>query len=208
MTYPPIVSALLSKTTLDIIGRAALGFELNSLSSGSTFAECYATIFELSTLAQIITVVHQYVPVRQWLPFRVNREFVHACAEIIHLLREHIRRRKQEVYGSEKPSSADAGRDLLTVMVEQGSKDRDAWTEDEMLGHLRNFMAAGHETTATALTWTLHALTLHPEMQFRLREEIRAAFSNNQDLTVEQLDSLKFLNNVVRETLRVYPPCS
>jgi cytochrome P450 len=67
-----------------------------------------------------------------------------------------------------------------------------------------------HETTSTALGWALYELSEHPEVQTRLRKEIHSvlgkSFDPHRRPTNEQLDQLKYLNNVCREVLRVDPP--
>ncbi|KAL0575664.1 hypothetical protein V5O48_006321 [Marasmius crinis-equi] len=82
-------------------------------------------------------------------------------------------------------------------------------SEDELLSQMHIIFLAGHETTATSLTWTLFELSKHPEVQSRLREEIREkerqiAFEGRvQDgLTADDLDALPYLNAVVKEILR------
>lgn len=69
-------------------------------------------------------------------------------------------------------------------------------------------LLAGHETTAGAVSWALLNLARNQEIQDRLRNEIRAAFpGGTKDMTdADQLDALKFLNNVLRETLRHSSP--
>ncbi|KAI0369814.1 cytochrome P450 [Pilatotrama ljubarskyi] len=66
------------------------------------------------------------------------------------------------------------------------------------------FLVAGHETTSTATTWCLYALTQAPEVQKKLREEL---FTLETDMpTMEELNSPPYLDAVVRETLRVHAP--
>lgn len=55
-------------------------------------------------------------------------------------------------------------------------------------------MLAGYETTATALTWTLHALATHPDVQETLRAELDAV--NSMEPTLDELNELKFLEAV------------
>jgi cytochrome P450 len=130
------VTSLLEKATLDIVSLAVLGYKSNALSSRSSFAEAYKKVFELPLLGQIIAVIHQYVPVRSWLPLRVNREFVAASAQIRNLLREQIRERKIAVVGKEKSDVTQKSRDLLTLMVEEKAGGAAPWSEDEMLNHV------------------------------------------------------------------------
>ena len=60
------------------------------------------------------------------------------------------------------------------------------------------------DTTSSALSRTLSQLVQYPEVQGRLREEIRVAKKDSDVLTYDQLDSLPFLDAVCRETLRLF----
>jgi hypothetical protein len=62
---------------------------------------------------------------------------------------------------------------------------------------------AGHETASIAVTWTLYALSQMPDVQRKLREELRAA-SSNPDM--DELNTLPYLDKVLREVLRLYSP--
>ena len=64
-------------------------------------------------------------------------------------------------------------------------------------------LAAGHETTSTALTWCLFALTGAPQVQAKLRRELLGVSSEYP--SPEELSALPYLDAVVRETLRLYP---
>ena len=65
-------------------------------------------------------------------------------------------------------------------------------------------MVVGHETTSTATTWALFALTQSPEVQDKLRKELLAVGTDNP--TMDELNALPYLDAVVRESLRVHPP--
>jgi cytochrome P450 len=62
-------------------------------------------------------------------------------------------------------------------------------------------LLAGHETTAIALTWTFHLLAQHPEIDARLAEEVKQV-----EPTFANLPRLKYAENVVMESMRLYPP--
>jgi hypothetical protein len=76
------------------------------------------------------------------------------------------------------------------------------------------FLVAGHETTATLLSWTLFQLSTHPAVQAELRAECRArplpsaAAQGNNPLDVAELERAPLLDAVLRETLRVNSPVS
>ena len=70
------------------------------------------------------------------------------------------------------------------------------------------FLIAGQDTTTSAISRVLHLLSLNPNVQERLREEITVARQAEGDLEYDTLMSLPYLDAVCRETLRLYPPVS
>jgi cytochrome P450 len=106
------------------------------------------------------------------------------------LLRAQIQRRR---------SAGTAGRvDVLSMLLdardEEGRPMSDEQLEDEML----TLLVAGHETTATALAWTMHLLLEHPEALARVREEV-AGFDVDRVAQLEQTDA------AIKEALRLRP---
>ncbi len=80
-------------------------------------------------------------------------------------------------------------------------------SEETKLRHLneaKHFILAGHETTATALTWTLYLLSKHPEILQQVVSEIDSVFNGHRP-TLEKLDQLEYTTMVIEETLRLYP---
>ena len=70
------------------------------------------------------------------------------------------------------------------------------------------FLLAGHETTNVLLCWALHKLATHPHEQDLLREELVKAFPDKSKFspTLDEINSLEYLNCVVKETLRLNSP--
>lgn len=56
------------------------------------------------------------------------------------------------------------------------------------------------------MTWALNALTANPGIQERLRKEIENTGPPSQKPTYEEIESMRYLNNFIREVLRFYPP--
>jgi cytochrome P450 len=67
-------------------------------------------------------------------------------------------------------------------------------------------LAAGHETTATQLAWTLLELAQNPDLTKRLQEEVDTVLPNKRKPTHDDFEKLKFLNSCVKESLRLHPP--
>ena len=214
---------MFSKATLDIIGLITLGKELDTLGSKPSFQECYDLIFNQSPLSGLLTAVNTYIPLRSWLPLEANRSFVRANDVVKRILREQIRDRQYEMATRKKApanSSLPISRDVLTYLLEAQSA-KAQWSEEDLLGYaclhfitssfnannsqLLNFMSAGHETSATTLTWAVHVLSTHPAIQKRLRDEIMT-LPAGADPDFAEIEGLRYLNNFCREVLRVYAP--
>ena len=73
---------------------------------------------------------------------------------------------------------------------------------------ISTFIFAGYETSSSALSRVLHQLTLHQDVQDKLRKEVSDARAQSGDLDYDTLMNLPYLDAVVRETLRVFPPVS
>ena len=84
------------------------------------------------------------------------------------------------------------------------------FSDDDLVDQMMTFLAAGHETTASALTWAMYLLAKHPQIQDRLRNEVRSGLPSPMDensrVTSKSIERLPYLNAVCKEALRVYPP--
>ena len=67
-------------------------------------------------------------------------------------------------------------------------------------------MLAGHETTSVALAWTLYELAKNPLIQEKVRAEINTVLREGNELTWDTVEELKYLENVIKESLRLHPP--
>ncbi|PVD33388.1 hypothetical protein C0Q70_04644 [Pomacea canaliculata] len=81
------------------------------------------------------------------------------------------------------------------------------FTEEEILANSLVFMLAGYDTTSSLLTFACHSLAVHPACQSRLREEISSNLGQAKP-TYDNVFGLKYLDCVVNETLRMYPPAA
>lgn len=89
-------------------------------------------------MGNIITAVNSFIPIRRWLPIEANLGFIRANEEIRRLIRDLIRQRKKEVADIGAGIIRRGNRDLLTYMIEERLTGDDAWTENDILGHVRD----------------------------------------------------------------------
>ncbi|GAA3923311.1 cytochrome P450 [Amorphoplanes auranticolor] len=93
--------------------------------------------------------------------------------------------------------------DLLSGLL--SSYDPDGLTEDEIHDQVLTFLLAGTETTANVVSWALHLLAGHPDIERRLRAEAVEVVGDGE-VTVADLSRLAVCRQVVLETMRLYPP--
>ena len=72
-------------------------------------------------------------------------------------------------------------------------------------GQILSLLVAGRDTTACLLTWTFFLLIRHPQVLEKLRKEIKEKCSDPATLTRTSLREMSYLQNVLKETLRLYP---
>ncbi|MGJ3232278.1 MAG: cytochrome P450 [Oceanicaulis sp.] len=104
---------------------------------------------------------------------------------------------------------ADGGEadDLLSLLLGVRDEETGAELSDiEVRDTLMTFVAAGHETTAIALTWSLYCLAHDREAQARVRSEANAVFTPGADPGAAESARLVFTRQVIEETLRLFPP--
>ncbi|MDS0259611.1 cytochrome P450 [Haloarcula sp. S1CR25-12] len=136
-----------------------------------------------------------YVPLA--VPTPTNRRVRSARATFEATLDDIIAERQAET--AEDRAARD---DVLSLLL---SLDEATMTR-ERLGHqLLTFLVAGHDTTALTLTYTWYLLGRHPEVQATLHDELDSALGG-ADPTAEDLFELPYLDDVLTEVLRLYPP--
>lgn len=99
----------------------------------------------------------------------------------------------------------DRGDLLSMLLLAQDEDDGSVMTDRQVRDEAMTIFLAGHETTANALTWTWYLLSQSPEDESKLHAEIDGALQGRLP-TVADLPSLPFVERVVTEAMRLYPP--
>ncbi|KAK3569789.1 hypothetical protein QTP86_004595 [Hemibagrus guttatus] len=79
-------------------------------------------------------------------------------------------------------------------------------TEDEIIGQAFLFLIAGYETSSNALSFVSYLLAIHPDCQKKVHRELDDFFSRHDSVDYTNIQELKYLDMVVCEALRMYPP--
>ncbi|KAF8878342.1 cytochrome P450 [Mucidula mucida] len=202
----------ISRATLDAIGEAAFDYQFGALdNTGNALADMYTNlffdVFGLPTKSSILSL-----GIADEIPLSV----------INFLFRYFPPRRMAHIFETNKFSTSVARklvedktaallegrsrRDIFSLLVKanHSEKKETGLEEKEVLAQMNTIILAGHETTANSLTFAFFELCKQPEIQKRLRAEIRA-MEKTSDYTASDFDNMPYLTAVVKETLRVHP---
>ncbi|MEO1459427.1 MAG: cytochrome P450, partial [Pseudomonadota bacterium] len=123
-----------------------------------------------------------------------------AATEIRNLLAEMLRARRSLMASGSCPDDIAAD-----IVAARDPETGEGFTDEEMLDQLGVFFMAGHETTASVLTWAVFMLSQQPGAVARMRREIDAV-AGDGPIALAHIKRLAFTRAVFRETLRLYPP--
>ncbi|MDW3195084.1 MAG: cytochrome P450 [Cytophagales bacterium] len=128
-----------------------------------------------------------------WIPTRDNKGYHQMMRETNELIQQCVDSRKAD------PNKIE---DILTVLMEQYDPEREFV---QIRNQLLTLLIAGHETSAIALTWTMHLLGHHPEIQRKVFEEVKK-IQALADIDLMNYTGLEYTHKVIKESLRYYPP--
>ncbi len=131
-----------------------------------------------------------------WLPTPRKIRATIATAKLNRIIYRFIEERRT--------SGVDKG-DLLSMLLAARDDDGSRMTDRQLRDEAITIFLAGHETTANALAWTWMLLAQNPQVEAKLHEELDRVLGGRPP-TVDDLPSLRYTNNVITESLRLYPP--
>lgn len=187
---PFAIHAHMQEITLRVILRAVFG-----LDEGATLRDLEARLIEfLKPPPAAMT----FVPVRYLdFPLSPYRTFVRRRDAVDVALREVLRARRA--------AGVEGRTDILSLLMAARDEEGKPLTDDELRDELVTMLVAGHETSATALSWTVACLLENPAVAAKLDAELDAARDDQGGLDLSALPRLEYLDAVVKESLRLRP---
>ena len=154
------VSSWASKATLSIIEEAAMGVDLRSIEDPKEpLRLTYQTIMKPGVPSQVVQFLSVFCPL--WLTRNIPTALNRAVEKNESLIRDICEAQIEHIESLEKDGSP-----LPDTIISTLVKSKQFSTA-EIVEQMKTFIFAGHETTATALTWAVYLLCKHPEMQKR-----------------------------------------
>jgi cytochrome P450 len=180
----------MKRVTLEIINQTMFGADVAA--DADTVG---GAVDEMLTF--LIGLTRMPLPLPLKIPTPANRRFLSARSMLEAYLDRIIAARR---------ASATRRGDLLDMLLDARDEETGlGMTDRQVRNEVATIFAAGHETTALALTWTWHALNHHPAVLQALRAELDAVLGDRA-LTLADLPRLPYTLAVFEESLRLYPP--
>jgi cytochrome P450 len=177
---------LFMRYTLDSIGEIGFGYEVDSLHNPShTFARSFDFIQNLANLRFFLPTWMKYCNPLEYSALSHKRDLSRIADDCLH----------QHHTNPNKENSVD----FLAMFMNHKDKSEQFYKDLIM-----NFTIAGRDTTGLALSWMFWLLSLHPQVEQKVIEEIEREIGDNP-LTYERINQLKYTEAVFSETLRLYP---
>jgi cytochrome P450 len=183
------VDAACMQATLEVVGRTL--FDADLAADGERVV---AAVHE----ALQVVVQRARTPQPSWLPTASGRRLAAAVATLDRTCADVVRARRARGLGA-------LDRDLLALLL-RSLDGSDGLSDTEVRDELVTLVIAGHETVASALSWTLLLLADHPEAQRQLHAELDGVLTGGRAPTWADLPALRWTRAVVDESLRLFPP--
>ncbi|XP_043930500.1 cholesterol 24-hydroxylase-like [Protopterus annectens] len=187
---------MFSRVTLDVITKTAFGMENSSLNDvHDPFPHAIFMVMK-GIMLQIRKPFTKFFPKNNQL----IQEIRQSALLLRHAGQECIRLRKAAIQNGEE-----IPKDILTQILKCAELEENI-DEEAMLDNFITFFVAGQETTANQLSFTVMELTRHPEILKRLQEEVDEVVGLKKNIEHEDLNKLQYMSQVLKESLRLYPP--
>ncbi|TWW63857.1 cytochrome P450 4F3 [Takifugu flavidus] len=192
--------------TLDSLLKCAFSYDSDCQQSSSEYA---SAIIELSDL--IIERRQRILHHWDWIYWRTQqgKRFKKALSIVHKFTRDVVQKRLALIsQNGVAELAAHRKRDFVDIILLTKDEDGKGLTDEELQAEANTFMFAGHDTTASAICWSLYNLAHHNHYQEQCRQEVMDLMEGRDvdEIKWEDLSSLPFTTMCIRESLRLHSP--
>ncbi|HEF7224547.1 TPA: cytochrome P450 [Campylobacter jejuni] len=181
--------------TADVIFRTIMSSKLDE-EKGKKILNAFVTFQEQS----VHTAMRRMFRFPKWLSYILGDRKRAKAGDVIRQVLSDIIKPRYDM--ADNAEFEDILGSLLLVVDADTNK---RFSFEEILDQVAMLFLAGHETTASSLTWTLYLLSLYPKEQEKAYEEITQVLQGGA-IEISHLRQFKYLTNIFKESLRLYPP--
>ncbi|XKL64201.1 hypothetical protein PGB90_004287 [Kerria lacca] len=199
----------ISPVALDVICQTTMGYNINSMESSKKE-------FEESLLR--ISVANSKRIYRPWLHpnfiFNIYARCIGLhknCDDLLKLPKQVIKQkqidhRERKLKSENNINNDKYSRSFLDILLDLNEEGAE-FSDNDLLDEVLTMMIGGSETSAVTISGTLLMLAIHPEIQEKVYTEIKEILKDNKsdDIRVEDVNQMVYLEQCIKETLRMFP---
>jgi len=193
----------MSLCTLDVVLQCAFSYDNNVQREG----ESHPYVQAVGDLAKI-WMKRTADPIayfgRVWDYTKEGKYFYKQC-DFVHTFADNIISSRKKAL-MESPDTMRRGKhlDFLDTLLAARDEDGSGLTDREIREEVDSFLIAGHDTTASSMSWVLYELAQHQDMQERCRQEAEEVLGDRVDVEWEDLGKFKYLTQCIKEVMRLH----
>lgn len=202
--------------TLNTICESAMGVKLNSLGNdGIIYRE---NIYEVGKLLLFRLLKPWLIADFIYKGLGYRRQMDKVLRPVLDFTKSIIKQRKANFVSETEDLPANETKENENVYFRPKKRryamldtllqaQRDGMIDDEgIIEETDTFTFAGHDTTSSAISFTLLILSHHPEAQEKIFAEILEVLETKEELTIDDFSKMEYLDRCIKECLRIYPP--
>ncbi|HFU2587457.1 TPA: cytochrome P450 [Campylobacter jejuni] len=184
--------------TADVIFRTIMSSKLDE-EQGKKILDAFVTFQEQS----VHTAMRRMFRFPKWLSYVLGDRKRAKAGDVIRQALSDIIKPRYDAVSSGKAENFEDILGSLLLVVDAQTNQR--FSFEEILDQVAMLFLAGHETTASSLTWTLYLLSLYPDEQEKAYKEIIQVLQG-ENIQISHLKQFRYLTHIFKESLRLYPP--
>lgn len=188
----------LVRYTVDVTSSLAFGYEMNTIEMGEDVIQNHLEkIFPM-----IFKRINAPIPIWRYYKSKTDKEFDYAFKQINVLIDDFIEKGKEKL--TQNPELKEKPSNFLEAILVEAEKEGSI-SNEAIRGNLLTILMAGEDTTAHTVAWMIYFLSIHPEWQEKILEEVAPYLNNGVITDYTLLSNLKTVEAVANETMRLKP---
>eukprot|EP01113_Clastostelium_recurvatum_P028589 TRINITY_DN3455_c0_g2_i5.p1 TRINITY_DN3455_c0_g2~~TRINITY_DN3455_c0_g2_i5.p1 ORF type:complete len:508 (-),score=108.31 TRINITY_DN3455_c0_g2_i5:82-1605(-) len=183
--------------TIDIIGLVGFAHNFNALNDKES-----GLMRDMTSVLNEVAL-RSIQPIREYLNIPARMKFNKNLGNLRGTLMSIIQERKVQIAQGASP-----GNDILSIMLTTTDDQGQHMSDVQMLDEICTFFFAGHDTTSSLVAWAVFLLTQHRDVEKKVLHEINTVMGDREIPTFEDAQQLSYTLQVLRETLRMFPPAA